>query len=49
MFVFIFISVILFFLAGIGVNAIPNIEIWALFCFALGHLPWPNGPWPWKG
>lgn len=34
--IFYLVAAIILFLAGIGVTAIPNPTIWALFCIALG-------------
>lgn len=36
--IFLVVAAILFFLAGVGVQAIPQIVIWGHFCVALGIL-----------
>jgi hypothetical protein len=35
---FIILAAVLFFLAGVGVSAIPNGVTWGFFCLALGML-----------
>ncbi len=36
--VFILVSMLLFFLAAVGANFIPNMTAWGLVAFAAGHL-----------
>lgn len=36
--VFVILAAALFFLSGIGVQAIPNMIVWGWFCLALGLL-----------